>query len=99
MQARGLWDAVETGTTEYQDDRMALQAILRSALSDMLATLAVKKIAKEAWDTLKTMRMGADWVHQAKAQTLCKEFEQLKFKDGERVDDFVMRLNGLLANL
>ena len=38
-------------------------------------------------------------MRRAKAQTLRKEFEAIKFKDGELVDDFAMRLTGLVNNL
>ena len=33
----------------------------------MLATLAVKDNAKQAWDTVKTMCMGVERVREAKA--------------------------------
>lgn len=70
LQAQELWDAIEPGNAEYQDDRMALSAILRDVPSEMLAILAVKDTSEQAWDAVKTIWMGAERVREAKAQTL-----------------------------
>ena len=43
--------------------------------------------------------MGAEKVKKAKAQTLKSEFESLNMKDSENLDDFCMKLNGLVANI
>ena len=74
---------------------------LRSAVvpPEMLAVLSTKETAKQAWDAVKTMRMGSATVHEAKAQGLRREFEDIRFKPGENVDDFAMRLTGLVNNL
>ncbi|CAH9116043.1 unnamed protein product [Cuscuta europaea] len=65
----------------------------------MLSTLAVKDTAKQAWDTIKTQRMGVDRVREANAQRLQMEFESIRFKDGETVDDFSMRITSLVNNM
>ena len=54
---------------------------------------------KEAWDAVKTMRIGADRVKEVNAQKLLKEFENIQFKEGESVDDFGMRITNLVGNL
>jgi hypothetical protein len=90
---------VETGDAEFTDDRLALEAILRAVPPEMLATLAVKKTAKEAWDTLKTLRLGAERVRESRAQTLRLNYEEIKFRPGESIDDFAMRLQALANEL
>ncbi|KAK1677587.1 hypothetical protein QYE76_038435 [Lolium multiflorum] len=95
LEGRGWWKAVETGDVEFTDDRLALEAILRAVPPEMLATLAIKKIVKEAWDTLKTLRLGAERVHELRAQTLRLNYEEIKFRPGESIDDFAMRLQTL----
>ena len=72
LQAQGLWEAIEPGNADYRDDRLALSAILRAVSPDMLSTLAVKDTAKQAWDAVKTMRMGVERVREANAQKLRK---------------------------
>ena len=76
-----------------------MSAILRAVPPEMLSTLAVKNTAKDAWDTIKTLRMGIQRVREAKAQMLCIEFDAIKFKNGESVDDFAMLLTALVNNL
>jgi hypothetical protein len=76
-----------------------LGAILYAVPPEMLCSLAVKETAKEAWDTLKTLRLGSERVHEEKAQTRCSEFDNIQFKDGEKVEQFAMRLIGIMHDL
>ncbi len=98
LQARGLWEAVETGDVDFQEDRMALEAVLKAVPADLLPVLAVKETAKDAWDAIKTMRVGVDRVRKSKAQELRKQFDANEFKEGESVE-FSVRLSGLVNNL
>jgi hypothetical protein len=99
LQARGLWDVIKTGQGEYADDRSAVEAILRAVPHKMIPTLAVKNKAKEAWDAIKTIRVGAERVRESKVQLLRKEYDHMRFKQGETVDDFGMRLQELVHQL
>ena len=36
LQARGIWDAIELGASDYQEDRMALEAILQAVPPEMM---------------------------------------------------------------
>lgn len=75
---------------------MVSAAILRAVPSEMLATLAMKDTTKDVWDTMKTMRMDVARVREAKVQTLRNEFESIIFKENESIEDFAMRLTGLV---
>lgn len=103
MQAHGVWEAVEPkdpkAVVEDKVDKRALAMIYQSIPEDLLLTLAERKTAKEAWDAIKTVSLGADKVKKAKAQTLKSEFESLNMKDSEQLDDFCMKLNGLVARI
>ena len=84
---------------DENDDRRALQIILTGVLPEMLRVLAAKDTAKTAWETIRTMRMGSERAREAKAQVRRREFEDLRFKDGESVEDFGLRLAALVAKL
>ncbi|CAN6373153.1 unnamed protein product [Urochloa humidicola] len=99
LEALQLWDAVEKPSADRAFDRRALSAILRGVPLEMKAGLAVKKSAKEAWDSVKKMRGGDDRVKAANVQQLMKEFENLSFRDGEAVGNFTVRVNRLTARL
>jgi hypothetical protein len=72
---------------------------MRSIPKDMWGTLGAKKTVKEAWETVKSMRVGADRVKEISAQNLLREFENIGFKEGETVEDFGMRITNLVATL
>ncbi|KAH7851042.1 hypothetical protein Vadar_006503 [Vaccinium darrowii] len=99
LEALGLWAAIEPGGVEYSEDRLALAAIARSVPPEMLSTIGRKPTAKAAWEAVKTMRMGVDRVRESNAQTLRREFNNITFKNGESIDDFYMRITGLVNNL
>jgi L-rhamnose isomerase len=69
---------------------MALDAITNAVPQEMVVSLAVKETATEAWEAVKSMRIDSDAVWTAKAQRLRLEFEGIRFKEGESIDDFTM---------
>jgi hypothetical protein len=99
LQARNLWEAIEPGDVTLQEDRMALDAITSVVPQEMLASLAVKATAVEAWEAVRSLRIGSEAVRNARAQRLRTEFESIRFKEGENVDDFTMRLDSLVTEL
>lgn len=103
MQAQGVWEAVEQsdtkGVVEAKTDKVALAAIYQGIPEDMLLSIAEKKTAKEAWEALKLMCMGADRVKLAKVQTLKTELESLNMKEGDQLEDFCMKVNGIVTNI
>ena len=76
-----------------------MEAILRSVPEEMVLNLGAKETAKEAWETIKTLRIGVERVRESKAQTLRLQYEEIRFKAGEQVDDFALRLQGLVNEL
>jgi hypothetical protein len=90
---------VESGSIERREDRMALAAILRAVPAEMKSMIAEKCSAKEAWMVVRIMRLGDEYVCEANAQKLLGAFENVKFRDGEMIDEFAMRLNTLASKL
>jgi hypothetical protein len=99
LQARNLWDAIETRDVMLQEDRMALDAITSTVPQEMLASLAVKKSVAEKWEAVTYLRIGSEAVRNARTQRLRAEFESIRFKEGEVVDDFTMRLDSMVVAL
>jgi hypothetical protein len=67
--------------------------------TEMHTMLLNKKTAKEAWEAIKTMRLGADRVKEVNAQKLLGEFEAMAFKPGESIDEFALRITKLVTDL
>lgn len=103
MQAHGIWGAIESKDSEAvvddKVDKVAMTAIFQAIPEDILLNLAEKKTSKDAWTTIKTMCLGAEKVKTAKIQTLKAEFENMSMKDTDMIDDFCLKLNGLVTNI
>ena len=79
LEAKCLWGAIEPGgvAIERHMDRMALDAICSAVPSEMISTLAVKESAKEAWESLRVMRIGDDRIRKTSAQRMRRQYEEL----------------------
>jgi hypothetical protein len=64
MQARDLWEAIEPGGVPLKEDRMALDAITSVVPPEMVASLAAKDTALEAWNAVKERRVWSDQVQK-----------------------------------
>ena len=83
LRAQRLWNAVDKGTDNEEDDMSALEAILTAIPVEYREPLGAKSSAKEAWEAIAAMRVGFDRAKKAMAQHLKQEYANLKFKDGE----------------
>ena len=99
-EAMEIWETIDPGTNpKRSEDRQAMGALMRSVPKEMWGTLGAKKTVKEAWESVKIMRIGADRVKEVSVQKLLKEFKNIEFKEGESVEDFGRRITNLTANL
>ena len=92
LRARRLWNAIDKGTDNEEDDMSALEAILAVVSAEYREPLGAKNSVKEAWEAIAVIRVSSDHAKKATAQLLKQEYATLKFKDGELVDDFSLRL-------
>ena len=84
---------------EYDNDRSALDAICSAVPEEMVPALAEKDTAKEAWEAIRTFHIGDNRVRKATAQNLHAEYEAIKLKDRELIEDFALRLTGIVQQL
>ncbi|KAI0515513.1 hypothetical protein KFK09_008178 [Dendrobium nobile] len=96
MEAQGLWEVVEEGTEDRRKDKSAFAMICQAISDETLLQLNVKGTAKEAWQALRTINMGAYRVKKAKIQSLKREFEALRMRDGDAVEDFAGKLSRIV---
>jgi len=67
-EAMEIWYAIDPGTNPKRaHDRQAMSALMRSVPSEMWQTLGNRKTVKEAWEVVRTMRLGADRVKDVNA--------------------------------
>ncbi|XP_074355854.1 uncharacterized protein LOC141695493 [Apium graveolens] len=103
IKAQGVWNAIEPKdpktVVDDNTDKVALAMIYQGISEEILLSLADKDTAKEAWEAIKTLCQGAERVKAAKIQTLKSEFEAMTMKDDETIDDFHMKMNGIVTNI
>jgi hypothetical protein len=88
LHARGLWIAVSKGTSDFMEDRVALEVISKAVPVELMGSIASKPTAKAAWEAIILRNVSVDQVQKVKANSLKNEFDSLTFNDGESVDDF-----------
>ncbi|XP_066323411.1 uncharacterized protein [Miscanthus floridulus] len=89
LRARRLWNAVDKGTDNEEDDMSALEAIIVAVLVDYREPLGAKSSAKEAWEAIVAMRIGSNRTKKATAQLLKQEYanSSLRMSHGIIIDE------------
>jgi hypothetical protein len=85
LKAQALWSVIEDGSTDQQEEMMALDAMCGAVPPEMVPMIAKKETAKEAWDAIVTMRVGDDHVKKVTVQQLRQKFDLTTFDDDEIV--------------
>ena len=60
LRARRLWNAIDKGTDNEEDDMSALETILTAMPAEYREPLGAKNSAKEAWEAIAAMRVSSD---------------------------------------
>ena len=60
LRARRLWNAIDKGTDNEEDNMSALETIIAAVPAEYREPLGVKSSAKEAWEAIAAMRVGSD---------------------------------------
>jgi hypothetical protein len=99
LKARALWNVVEKGVTDIQEELMALDALCSVVPPEIIPSIAKMETAKEAWEAIATMRIGDDQVKKSTAQQLWQKFDMATCGEGETIEDYALCLNGMVAHL
>ena len=70
LRVRRLWNAINKGTDNEEDDMSAWEAIIAAVLAEYSEPLGAKNSAKEACEAIATMRVGSDRAKKTTAQLL-----------------------------
>jgi hypothetical protein len=65
----------------------------------VVSSLTDKLTVKDAWDSITAMRVGLNRNRKSMVQKLCQEWDRLAFRLVEDIDDFALRLSGLVQQL
>ncbi|KAK9053340.1 hypothetical protein SSX86_029973 [Deinandra increscens subsp. villosa] len=94
----GLWDVVqpaEGAVIDAKKNSAAIAYLFQSMPEDLIIQVASLESAKEIWNSIKTRHIGVERVKTARLQTLKMEYEALKMKDNESIDEFAGKLSAI----
>ncbi|XP_076960026.1 uncharacterized protein LOC143636268 [Bidens hawaiensis] len=87
-----VWDTIDPGATDEDKNNIAIALIYQSISEETIMQVGNLDSAKEIWNAIKTRNLGADRVKEARLQTLMNEFDGMKMKETETIDEFVTKL-------
>ena len=93
LRVHKVWEVVDQESTNDEKNDMASALLFQSIPESMILQVGGLDSAKKIWEAIKTRHVGADRVREARLQTLMTEFERLKMKENDKIDDFVGKLS------
>ncbi|XP_048596513.1 uncharacterized protein LOC125578211 [Brassica napus] len=97
LKVHKVWEAVEEEEPNGDKNNMAIALLFQSIPEVLILQVGELNTAKKVWEAIKTRHVGAERVKEARLQTLMSEFERLKMKDTEKIDDFSGKLSEIAS--
>lgn len=94
LKVHKVWEVIETESemTDAEKNNMAIALLFQSIPETLILQVGELDTAIKIWEAIKARHVGAGRVKEARLQTLMAEFDRLKMKDDEKIDDFVGKL-------
>ncbi|XP_022030614.1 uncharacterized protein LOC110931535 [Helianthus annuus] len=115
LESQDLWTIVEEGYNEIPNeaskndrnihkekvkkDKKALHIIFQAVNEIVFERIATCKISKDAWDVLHKAYRGEHTVKTVKLQTLRCEFDALRMKENEMIEEYINRTTIIVNQL
>ncbi|XP_076929774.1 uncharacterized protein LOC143594324 [Bidens hawaiensis] len=100
FKVQGLLEAIEPRTGMVVDskiDGLAIVYLYQAMPEALVMQVAQLSTAKDIWDALKTHFIGVDRVWEARIESLQHEFEVLKMKETDTIDDFSTKISQIAS--
>ena len=99
LRGRKWWRTVEEDDQSEDAQVGVMEALMASTPAEYHEALGAKETAKQAWEMLESMCVGSDRAKRVRIQQLRRELNDIRFKSGESVEDFTLRLYSLATQL
>ncbi|KAG7538693.1 Zinc finger CCHC-type superfamily [Arabidopsis suecica] len=95
LKVHKAWDVITatTGDIDVEKNDIATALLFQSIPEALVLQIGELDTAKKVWESIKTRHVGAERVKDARLQTLMAEFDRLKMKDSETIDDFAGKIS------
>ncbi|XP_043694135.1 intracellular protein transport protein USO1-like [Telopea speciosissima] len=84
---------------KYENNSRAMHAIKDALIDSEFVKVMECKSAKQLWDKLKSIHEGDAKIKEAKLQVYRAQFEGLKMLNEENVEDYMLRVNGVVNSI
>lgn len=98
LKVHKVWETIDHGIKDEDKNNMAIALLFQAIPENLILQVGDLDTAKAIWEAIKTRHVGADRVREARLQTLAAEFEKLKMKEADTIDEFVGRLSEISSN-
>lgn len=92
LKVNKVWEAIDPGNKHEEKNNMAIALIFQSIPEALTLQVGDLDTAKAVWDAIKARHVGAERVREARLQSLMADFDRLKMKEADTIDDFVGKL-------
>nr|GFA78111.1 hypothetical protein [Tanacetum cinerariifolium] len=83
------------GSYDVKKNNIVKGLLFQSIPKDLILQIRNLKTGKEMWEAIKTRNLGADYVKEARLQTLITEFKNMKMSDNDTIDAYAAKLSGI----
>ncbi|XP_076933311.1 uncharacterized protein LOC143599190 [Bidens hawaiensis] len=100
FRSHDLWDVVKPRSVAAVDEKKncaAIAYLFQSIPEEQIQQVVQYEFAWEIWNAIKTRYVGEERVKEARLNTLITEFETMRMKDTDTIDDFSGRLSGIAS--
>lgn len=97
LKVQRAWDITKTKSADIEKNDTGVALIFQSIPEELVLQVRDIDNSKKIWEAIKARHMGADRVKEYRLQTLMSEFERLKMKDIDRIDNFVGKLSEIAS--
>ncbi|XP_010430806.1 PREDICTED: uncharacterized protein LOC104715053 [Camelina sativa] len=95
LRVHKAWDVIEKGNIDETKNDLAIALIVQSIPESLTLQVGVLESAREIWEAIRSRHIGVDMVKEARLQTLMAEFDRLRMKGTEKIDEFVEKLSAI----
>lgn len=84
---------IDPGTEDSHKNDVATALFFQSIPESLILQVGGYETPKEIWKSIQTRHEGADRVKEARLQTVLSEFERIKMRETDTIDQFVAMLS------
>ncbi|XP_026382098.1 uncharacterized protein LOC113277148 [Papaver somniferum] len=92
-----VWDTIEPGTDDADKNNIAIRLLFQAIPEYLVLQVGEQQTSRNIWYAIKARNLGVDRFKEARLQTLMSEFERIKMKETDAIDNFARKLSEIAS--